>query len=64
MGSVRYDQLGSGQSDFIRDTSFFEIERFVEELQARPLAPGRYRLAQDSVTSPLAAQASTGTSCR
>jgi proline-specific peptidase len=31
---VRYDQLGSGRSDVVTDTSLFTISRFVEELEA------------------------------
>ena len=29
---IRYDQLGSGKSDWIQDTSKFTVEHFVEEL--------------------------------
>lgn len=30
---IRYDQLGSGKSDRITDTTLFKIERFVDELE-------------------------------
>ena len=31
---IRFDQLGSGKSDFIEDTTKFTVERFVAELEA------------------------------
>ncbi|MEB2777566.1 proline iminopeptidase-family hydrolase [Algoriphagus sp. D3-2-R+10] len=31
---IRYDQLGSGKSDFVSDTSLFTISHFVEELES------------------------------
>ena len=43
---VRYDQLGAGYSDIVRDTSLFNIRRFVEELELlrRHLAIDRVHL--------------------
>lgn len=31
---VRYDQLGSGKSDFLSDTTYFTVPRFVAQLEA------------------------------
>ncbi len=37
---IRYDQLGSGKSDMVSDTTFYKVERFVEELDLLRTALG------------------------
>ncbi len=53
---VRYDQLGAGKSDVVTDTSFFNVDHFVAELEAlrRHLAFERVHLYGHSWGSILA----------